>query len=176
MPTDERVPTFVYVDEAADYFDRNIGIILSQARKYNTGMVLAHQFLGQLDPKLQEAFAANTSIKFAGGVSARDAKSLAPMLYTDASLIEAQGKGSFAAYIRGTTSSAVPLSFPLGYLEARSQMDDREFGAMRELMRERYANHYADLMQPHDEEPQETTASDDSAETPTVSTEATETW
>ena len=58
-----RMPTMVYVDEAADYFDRNIGIILSQARKYGVGMVLAHQYLGQLSAGLQEAFAANTSIK-----------------------------------------------------------------------------------------------------------------
>lgn len=52
------MPAFIYVDEAADCFDRNIGIILSQARKYNVGVALAHQHLGQLKPKLQEAFAA----------------------------------------------------------------------------------------------------------------------
>jgi hypothetical protein len=80
LPEGKRMPTFVYIDEAADYFDRNIGIILSQARKYNVGMVLAHQYLGQLEPKLQDAFAANTSVKFAGGVSNKDARALAPML------------------------------------------------------------------------------------------------
>jgi hypothetical protein len=30
----ERLPCLVYVDEAQDYFDENVGIILSQARKY----------------------------------------------------------------------------------------------------------------------------------------------
>jgi hypothetical protein len=33
LPEAKRMPTFVYIDEAADYFDRNIRIILSQARK-----------------------------------------------------------------------------------------------------------------------------------------------
>ncbi len=93
LPEDQRVPTFVYIDEAADYFDRNVGIILAQARKYNVGMVLAHQYLGQLEPKLQEAFAANTSIKFAGGVSAKDARALAPMLNCEPGLIEASRRG-----------------------------------------------------------------------------------
>ncbi|MCB9929073.1 MAG: ATP-binding protein [Alphaproteobacteria bacterium] len=51
LPERNRLPTFVYIDEAADYFDRNVGIILSQARKYNVGMVLAHQYLRQLEPK-----------------------------------------------------------------------------------------------------------------------------
>ena len=63
----------VYIDEAADYFDQSFAAILSQARKYKVGMVLAHQYLGQLEPRLQEAFAANTSIKMAGGAAANHA-------------------------------------------------------------------------------------------------------
>jgi len=141
----ERMPTFVYVDEAADYFDRNIGIILSQARKYNVGMVLAHQYLGQLDPKLQEAFSANTSIKFAGGVSAKDARALAPMLYCEPGLIESQAKGSFASYIRGVTKSALPLTFPFGYLEGQPQISMSQREALQETMRARYAVHYSEL-------------------------------
>ncbi len=139
LPASKRLPTFVYVDEAADYFDRNIGLILSQARKYNVGMVLAHQYLGQLDSKLQEAFAANTSIKFAGGVSAKDARALAPMLYCEPSLIERQPKGSFAAFVRGTSNVAVPLQFPFGHLEAMPKMDNAEETDLRDLMREKYA-------------------------------------
>lgn len=141
----DRIPTLVYIDEAADYFDRNIGLILAQARKYKVGMVLAHQYLGQLEPKLQEAFAANTSIKFAGGVSAKDARSLAPMLYTEPGLIERQRKGSFAAYARGVSSGAVPLSFPLGFLEAKGRMDHGESDALKAKMRDRYAVHYTKL-------------------------------
>ncbi|MFC6639911.1 ATP-binding protein [Sulfitobacter sediminilitoris] len=48
LPDWDRLPVMVYVDEAQDYFDQNIGIILSQARKYRVGMVMAHQYLGQL--------------------------------------------------------------------------------------------------------------------------------
>ena len=144
----ERMPTFVYIDEAADYFDRNIGIILSQARKYRVGMVLAHQYLGQLEPKLQEAFAANTAIKFAGGVSAKDARALAPMLHCDPALIENQPKGSFAAYVRGATSHALPLSFPFGELEARAQMSAEARRHLQERMRARYAVHYSELGRP----------------------------
>jgi hypothetical protein len=141
-----RMPTFVYIDEAANYFDRNIGIILSQARKYNVGMVLAHQYLGQLDPKLQESFAANTGIKFAGGVSNRDTRALAPMLGCEPGLIEAQPKFSFAASIRGVTKGAPPLQFPPGHLEAMAQMNAAESAAVTDAMRARYAVHYTALM------------------------------
>lgn len=145
LPANKRMPTIVYVDEAQDYFDRNIGIILAQARKQNVGMVLSHQFLGQLEPKLQEAFAANTAIKFAGGVSAKDARSLAPMLYCQPELIEAQPKARFAAHVRGQTKSAVPLRFPLGHMEKLPRMDKMEQKALRQRMRDLYAVHYSQL-------------------------------
>lgn len=145
LPEHKRTPTIVYVDEAQDYFDRNIGLILAQARKYNVGMVLAHQYLGQLEPKLQEAFSANTAIKFAGGVSAKDARALAPMMYCSPELIEAQPKGSFAAHVRGQTKGAVPLSFPFGYMEALPKMGKTERNALRQRMRDLYANHYSAL-------------------------------
>ncbi|WP_421839693.1 type IV secretory system conjugative DNA transfer family protein [Novosphingobium sp.] len=145
LPANKRTPTIVYVDEAQDYFDRNIGLILAQARKYNVGMVLAHQYLGQLEPKLQEAFAANTAIKFAGGVSAKDARALAPMMYCSPELIEAQPKGSFAVHVRGQTKGAVPLSFPFGYMEQMQRMERAEREALRTVMRERYAVHYSEL-------------------------------
>jgi hypothetical protein len=108
-------------------------------------MVLAHQYLGQLEPKLQDAFSANTSIKFAGGVSAKDARTLASMLYCEPGFIEAQPKGSFAAHIRGVTKSAVPLQFPFGYLEQKPKMNRAERDALQATMRERYAVHYTEL-------------------------------
>lgn len=144
---DKRLPAFVYVDEANDYFDRNIGIILSQARKYNIGMVLAHQFLGQLDGKLHEAIAANTSIKFAGGVSAKDARALANDLRTDAGFIESQKKLSFAAFIKGQTERAVTLAIEPGQMEGLDRMDEDDFESVREEMRQRYAVHYTELQQ-----------------------------
>ena len=152
LPEAKRTPAIVYIDEAQDYFDRNIGLILAQARKYNVGMVLAHQYLGQLDPKLQEAFAVNTAIKFAGGVSAKDARSLAPMMYCSPELIEAQPKGSFAAHVRGQTKSAVPLAFPFGHMEDMPKMDKAEQHALRQQMRDRYAVHFSELEQGNDSE------------------------
>ena len=141
LPERDRMPTLVYIDEAAEYFDRNIGVILSQARKYRVGMILAHQYLGQLDPKLLEAFSANTSIKFAGGVSNRDAKAMAAMMGCDPDLIEAQPKGCFAASFRGLSKSAFPIRFPLGFMEAMPSMTPTEFDDLRDTMRQRYAVH-----------------------------------
>lgn len=145
LAKDNRMPTFVYVDECADYLDQNVSIILEQARKFNVGMVLAHQYIGQLTPKLQESFAANTSIKFAGGVSDKDARALGHMLRCTPEFIEKQGKGCFAASVRNRTATAVSLRIPFGHLEAMPRMAGEELNGVRHEMRERYAVHWKDV-------------------------------
>ncbi|WP_425417629.1 type IV secretory system conjugative DNA transfer family protein [Oricola indica] len=145
LPEKDRMPTLVYIDEAADYFDRNIGIILSQARKYRVGMVLAHQYLGQLDAKLRDAFSANTAIKFAGGFAGSEARAAAQMMGCSAELIESQPKGGFAAFVRGMTRTPVPLRFPDRSLGDQPQMSARDWDELRDAMRARYAVHYSEL-------------------------------
>lgn len=139
IPDWDRLPTMVYIDEAQDYFDRNVAIILAQARKYRVGMVLAHQYLGQLEPKLQEAFEANTSIKMAGGVSARDARALSGPFNCEPDLIQRQPKGSFATALRGLTDRALPLCFPFFVLEKGPKRDKEAIEVIREASRARYA-------------------------------------
>lgn len=145
LPREARKPTFVYIDECADYLDENVSLILEQARKFNVGIVLAHQYVGQLSPRLQESFAANTSIKFAGGVSDRDARTFSHMLRCTPEFIYGQPKGHFAAAVRNFTSSAVSLGVPFGYLEAMPKMTAEEWESVRSAMRARYAVHWKEI-------------------------------
>ncbi|WP_206735508.1 ATP-binding protein [Roseovarius sp. A46] len=160
LPSWDRLPVMVYVDEAQDYFDRNIGIILSQARKYRVGMVMAHQYLGQLSSGLQEAFEANTSIKLAGGVSARDARALAGQMNANPELIQSQPKGTFATFIRGLTERAVPIGFPFFVLEKLPKATKDEIEAIRQQCRETYAEPWQTTVEHSD------TSEDDAPETP----------
>jgi hypothetical protein len=158
LPEYDRLPCMVYVDEAQDYFDENIGIILSQARKYRVGMTLAHQYLGQLSSSLQEGVEANTAVKLAGGVSARDARALAGQLGADADMIARQPKGTFAAFIRGVTERAVPISFPFFVLEKSWKTTNAERDAIRDYSRKTYAHPW--------EQPAPDTKPEDQAEEP----------
>lgn len=151
LPKEKRTPTFVVIDEASDYFDRNIGIILSQARKFSVGMTCAFQYLGQVDTKLQEAMFANTSIKFAGGVSAKDARTLAADMRTDAAFLEERDVLSFAAFVKGTTKQAVSVSIPAGQMEALPRMSEEVQDAQRDRMRANYAVHYTAARKPPDQ-------------------------
>jgi hypothetical protein len=124
-----------------------VDYILEQARKFNVGLILAHQYVGQLTPKLQESFAANTSIKFAGGVSDKDARTLSHMLRTTPEFIESQRKGAFAAFIRNVTDRGLSVRFPFGYLEEFPRATKGEMAALRERVRARYAVHYSEVEQ-----------------------------
>ncbi len=46
---DERKDFYLYIDEFQNYVTPSIQEILSEARKYRLGLVLAHQYLGQLE-------------------------------------------------------------------------------------------------------------------------------
>lgn len=142
IPAHERRPSFVYVDEAADYFDDRIGYLLNQARKYKVGMVLAHQNLDQLSPALRSSVFSSTSIKFAGGVSGKDAGTLGSEMHTDAAFLRSQRKRrdttSFACYVRNVTSQALSVSIPLGVVEALPKMEGAVFEALRARSRAAY--------------------------------------
>lgn len=151
IPIDKRIPTFVYVDEAQEYFGDDVETILSQARKYRVGLTLAHQTLDQLSPRLRSALHSNTSFKCAGGVSAHDARALAQELHTTAEFVESvrrrPDRTEFAAWLKGMTQTAARLSTPLGYLERQATLAEDALGLLIDRNRARYCGITAEITQ-----------------------------
>jgi len=142
LPKEQRKPFFVYIDEAHEYFDERIDELLNQARKYNVGIALAHQNLGQLSPSLKATVSASTSIKFAGGVSMKDAGELARDMRCAADDVLRTKKNTdnteFACWIKNITPKAIPLSVPLGSMEQESRLSEASFQALRDKNRDQY--------------------------------------
>lgn len=128
IPENKRRDTFLYVDEAASYFDSNIDDLLTEARKYRCGCIFAHQYLDQASSSLRASLAANTSIKFVSGLSAGDARAMSPEMRTTPEFLMSQPKLQFAGYVRNATPHAVsvPVEFTKG-LEPRSAEEQAEF-------------------------------------------------
>lgn len=137
IPEHKRRPTFLIVDEAANYFDSNIDDFLTEARKYKCGCILAHQYLDQASSGLRASFAANTSMKLVSRVSAADARSLAPELRTSPDFILSQPKLHFAAHFRDVTPQAISIPVAVGQLESEPRMDEETFGRLLERNRAR---------------------------------------
>lgn len=146
---DERTPTFVYVDEAQEYFDESIETLLNQARKYRVSITAAHQTLDQLSPRLRSAFLSNTSFKCAGGVSAKDARALSDELHTTSDFIESMRRRGerteFAAWLKHRTYQAIRLSVPLGFLERQPSLAEEDYDLLIERNRARYCGTLADV-------------------------------
>lgn len=150
VPEHRRTPVYVYVDEAQEYFDDSIETILTQARKYRVGITLAHQTLDQLSPRLRAAFLSNTSLKCAGGVSARDARALAPELHTTPEFIESTrrrgDRTEFAVWLKHHTPDALRLSVPLGFLERQPTLTEEEYDELICANRARYCGSLEDIL------------------------------
>jgi hypothetical protein len=143
LPSHERTPTFAYIDEAEDYFDENIERMVNQTRKYKIGLVFSHQNLDQLSPALRGSILASTSIKFAGGLSSKDANTLDAEFRTSTDFLLRQKKRAdhteFACYVKNFTARALSVRIPLGHVESMPTLNGDEYALLIEANRGAYS-------------------------------------
>ncbi|HWA03067.1 MAG TPA: DUF4365 domain-containing protein [Rhizomicrobium sp.] len=68
-----RRPFFVYLDEFHNFTTLMLANMMSELRKYGLGLVLAHQYLHQLEPDIRHAVLGNAGTLIAFRVGAEDA-------------------------------------------------------------------------------------------------------
>lgn len=142
--------TFVYIDEAYDYFDESLGNLLNQARKYKVGLILAHQNLDQFSPELRATVMANTSIKLAGGVSAKDAATFAREMKCEPEAIQSVQKREditeFLCFIRN--KKLIILDVPLGVMEKQARLTEKDVERIKNKNRLRYCERIGEPASP----------------------------
>lgn len=74
---DQRKDFFLYVDEFQNFATESFASILSEARKYRLDLIIAHQFIEQLDETVQAAVFGNVGTIICFRVGAGDAEFLA---------------------------------------------------------------------------------------------------
>ncbi|EHK57092.1 type IV secretory system conjugative DNA transfer family protein, partial [Allomesorhizobium alhagi] len=72
-----RLPFHVYIDEFQNFTTLALCNMLSELRKFGVGMVLAHQYLDQLDPAILHAVLGNAGTLIAFRLGAHDAEHIA---------------------------------------------------------------------------------------------------
>jgi hypothetical protein len=78
VPESARRPFVLVMDEFASFVTQSFAELLAEARKYGLGLVMAHQYLAQLDDNLRAAVTGNAGTTIAFRVGADDAHALAP--------------------------------------------------------------------------------------------------
>jgi len=72
MPSTERKPFFIYMDEFQSFTTQMLANMMSELRKYGVGLVLAHQYVNQLDPDIRHAVLGNVGTIVTFRIGAED--------------------------------------------------------------------------------------------------------
>ncbi|MBI2439258.1 MAG: type IV secretion system DNA-binding domain-containing protein [Candidatus Moranbacteria bacterium] len=76
IPEDDRNDFYLYVDEFQNFATESFANILSEARKYHLNLVLANQYVTQIDEKVRDAIFGNAGSIISFRVGAMDAEFL----------------------------------------------------------------------------------------------------
>jgi hypothetical protein len=142
IPAKDRTDTYIYLDEAEGVVDQTLVRLLAQVRKYRGAITLAHQHLDQVTAGARAGILANTSIKLAGGISAKDATALAPEFRSRPETLLSFKKDKevsrFALFARNYTDTAMSMDVPLGYAERCERLSKAEYRNLLEASRDVY--------------------------------------
>jgi hypothetical protein len=115
LPPAKRRPFFVYCDEFQRIAGPSTGAMLSELRKFGVGLVLAHQFVDQLDDAIIAAMLGNVGTKVVFRVGALDARRLVGF-QPAVTVSELIGMPNFAAFVEllvgGVPSAPFTLRCP----------------------------------------------------------------
>ena len=137
-PEEERKDFYLYVDEFQNFATDSFAAILSEARKYKLNLIIAHQYIAQLEEKIRDAVLGNvgTFISFRIGVEDAElvAKELEP-IFNENDVINIE---RFHAYLRLMIDSAKSKSFTMATYPPPQGANEKIANAVRELSRLKY--------------------------------------
>lgn len=100
IPEEERRDFYLYVDEFQNFATESFADILSEARKYRLNLIMAHQYIAQMEEEVSDAVFGNVGTLICFRVGAADAeyleKEFAPT-FTQTDLVNLN---KFGAYIK----------------------------------------------------------------------------
>jgi hypothetical protein len=76
-PREDRKPFYFYIDEFQNFATPDFAQMLSEVRKYGMGLIMANQFVSQLDEKVRDAIFGNSGTQMTYRVGVQDASILA---------------------------------------------------------------------------------------------------
>jgi hypothetical protein len=91
---------FVYLDEFHTFSTLSLATMLSELRKYRIGMVLAHQYLGQVDEQIRDAVLGNVGTMISFRLGTVDAEILSKEFYPEFSASDLMNLNNYQIYLK----------------------------------------------------------------------------
>ncbi|OIP57163.1 MAG: hypothetical protein COX79_05415 [Candidatus Levybacteria bacterium CG_4_10_14_0_2_um_filter_36_16] len=139
VPQEQRRDFYLYVDEFQNFATPDFGQILSEARKYRLNLIVANQFIGQIEEEVKNAIFGNagTIISFRVGVS--DANYLQHEFqptFSEADLINVERYHAYVkTLINGEPTTPFSMDLTRDLTEEKKQENPRVAELVRELSR-----------------------------------------
>ncbi|HSX40518.1 MAG TPA: DUF87 domain-containing protein [Candidatus Saccharimonadales bacterium] len=142
IPKEQREDFFLYVDEFQNFATPDFAQILSEARKYKLNLIVANQFIGQMEEEVKNAIFGNVGSVISFRVGVTDANYLQHEFqptFTEADLINVE---RFNTYIKtivgGEPVSPFSMDLTRDLTEEKKLINPRVAELIKELSRLKY--------------------------------------
>ena len=152
MPEEQRKDFYLYVDEFQNFATPDFAQILSEARKYRLNLIVANQFIGQMDEEVKNAIFGNVGTLVSFRVGVTDANYLQhefQPVFTEADLINVD---RFNAYIKTVVGGEPCPPFSMDLTRDLTKEKEAENPRVAELIRELSRLKYGKDMQTIEQE------------------------
>jgi hypothetical protein len=136
VPEEKRRDFYLYVDEFQNFATPDFAQILSEARKYRLNLIVANQFIGQMDEEVKNAIFGNVGSLVSFRVGVTDANYLQHEFqptFTEADLINVD---VYNAYVKTIVNNEPMTPFSMDLTRDMSKEQAAENPRVAELIRE----------------------------------------
>jgi CxxC-x17-CxxC domain-containing protein len=147
IPEKERLDYYLYVDEFQNFATESFAEILSEARKYRLNLILAHQYIAQLDEKVRDGVFGNVGTHVTFRVGAADAaafeEEFAPVFLPE-DLVNLANYNIYlklmidgAASLPFSATTLPPIGSPTGSMDKVIKVSRERYAAKRDTIEEK---------------------------------------
>jgi hypothetical protein len=149
VPMEQRTDFYLYVDEFQNFATDTFADILSEARKYHLNLIVANQFIGQIDENLKNAVFGNVGTLVSFRVGVTDANFLQHEFSPTFSENDLVNVDIFNAYVKTIVNGEPMVPFSMNTkpdFEKWKQISNPQVGqAIRELSRLKFGRDAAEV-------------------------------
>ncbi len=153
IPMDKREDFYLYVDEFQNFSTESFANILSEARKYRLNLILAHQYIEQLNENVRAAIFGNVGTITCFRVGAEDAEFLEKEFLPEFNANDLVNLGKYDIYIKLMIDGLASKPFsaqtiepfepsPESYKDVVIENSQRKYGTSRLTVEEKIAGEW----------------------------------
>ncbi len=138
-PEAERRDFYLYVDEFQNFATESFANILSEARKYHLSLVMAHQYIKQMEEPVMDAVFGNVGTIVSFRVGAEDAEYLEKWFQPDFMMNDIVNLGKRSMYLKLMINGVSSKGFSAGTLDRFPKLENSNRQAIIAASREAYS-------------------------------------